>query len=48
MVVFDGELVAKELSDTVMNIFHREGVTDPFYNEELELALSKVKKEGAE
>lgn len=41
MVVFDGELMTKKLPDSIMNIFHREGVTDPFFNEELELALSK-------
>ena len=39
MVVFDGKLVMKELPEQVLRIFKRAGVTDPFYNEELELEM---------
>lgn len=45
MVVFDGELITKNLPDSIRNIFQREGVMDPFYNEELELALLEEEKE---
>ena len=48
IVVFDGELITKNLPDSIMNIFKREGVTDPFYNEELELELSGNREEGKE
>ena len=48
MIVFDGELISKKLPDTIMNIFRREGVTDPFFNEELELELSKGLREREE
>ena len=47
-MVFDGELITKNLPDSIMNIFKREGVTDPFYNEELELELSGNLKEEKE
>ena len=39
MVVFDGELVMKELPEAVMRIFTRAGILDPFYNEALEMEL---------
>lgn len=45
MVVFDGQLVSRKLPDAVMRIFQRAGVEDPFYNEELELEISKGKQE---
>ena len=48
MIVFDGELISKKLPDTIMNIFRREGVTDTFFNEELELELSKGLREREE
>ncbi len=48
MVVFDGKLVTKKLPDAIMRIFEREGVSDPFYNSELELELSGEMEEVTE
>lgn len=48
MVVFDGKQILKELPEAVMRIFRREGINDPFYNEELEqqLATTSSQVEG--
>ena len=48
MVVFDGQFVTKHLPDAIMRIFQREGVSDPFYSEELERRLSANTEEGEE
>ena len=42
MVVFDGELVMKELPEAVQRIFLRAGILDPFYSEELEYELGGI------
>ena len=39
MVVFDGKCVTRELSDSVIQLFERSGIRDPFVNPLLEQML---------
>lgn len=44
MAVFDGNYILKEFPTSVMEAFRREGVENPFYNADLERALSKTER----
>ncbi len=44
MVVFDGKCVVKQLSEAILRMFERAGITEPFFNFSLEASLKECLK----